>query len=467
MKFRSTFKKLIAIAAVAATIVTTIPVSAADLHMSSAKAGASEEAVNTTPAEVNVESLIDIVEPKTATTASYPHVFSSQEEVNLLYYLNNIRLNKGYQPLSTFAGLQNCADGRLNEIRYNKSNTRPDGRDCYTVFDDFGVDWDWAYEIFTWDEATSYDALLYLLSDELGIAEDFVNLVCDTDFDHVGTSVNTIGSTPYYEMMFHGSCNPIAISIWNEQDVYYVPYGTSLNDMNIFVQSLCEHDLSYFPLSEGIISGYNPNLANVVQQVTIRYCGLTYTFDVMVYGLTNFTDVHPSYWYYSAVDYVYCNNIMDGKSYTYFGANDSITRGQFATILYRIQGSPAPTNPNPFVDVASSTYYYNAIRWANSVGVVEGFTDTAFVPENSITREQMAAMMYRYANYLGLNTTQRASLSRFQDNGSISPYAADAISWAVAVGLMDGVTDTSLAPQSVATRGQCAAIIQRFMTNVM
>ena len=119
------------------------------------------------------------------------------------------------------------------------------------------------------------------------------------------------------------------------------------------------------------------------------------------------------------------------------------------------------------MDVASSTYYYNAIRWANSVGVVEGFTDTAFVPENSITREQTAAMMYRYANYLGLNTTQRASLSRFQDNGSISPYAADAISWAVAVGLMDGVTDTSLAPQSVATRGQCAAIIQRFMTNVM
>lgn len=158
---------------------------------------------------------------------------------------------------------------------------------------------------------------------------------------------------------------------------------------------------------------------------------------------------------------------MSGLSNTVFGAANPVTRGQFAAILYRMQGRPAASTQGNFIDVAPNTYYAKAVNWANGAGIVNGYTATLFAPDASITREQMAVMMFKYAQYLGLDTTQRANIYAYNDANQVSSYAANALSWAVAKGLISGMTPTILAPQNSASRAECAAIIQRFIQKVM
>lgn len=179
-----------------------------------------------------------------------------------------------------------------------------------------------------------------------------------------------------------------------------------------------------------------------------------------------FGDVKSGDWFYNDVKYVYEKGMMAGTAADVFAPNATTTRAMIVTILYRLEGSPAVTGTNAFVDVPTGQWYTDAVNWAAANQIVKGTSATTFAPNDSITREQMAAILYRYAQYKGYDVTKKADLSGYSDNGQVSAYAKDALAWANAAKLINGVTNTTLAPQGNATRAQVSAILHRFCDGV-
>lgn len=174
-----------------------------------------------------------------------------------------------------------------------------------------------------------------------------------------------------------------------------------------------------------------------------------------------FTDVGPGDWFRDAVAYVYGAHLMNGTEPGLFGPGDTTTRGMIVTILHRYEGSPA-AGASAFPDVPQGRYYAAPVSWAAANGVVNGYETGLFGPEDPITREQMAAILYRYAQHKGLDVSGRANLSVYADAWQISPYAADAMAWAVHTGLITGVDSRTLQPGGSAIRAQVATILMRF-----
>ncbi len=179
-----------------------------------------------------------------------------------------------------------------------------------------------------------------------------------------------------------------------------------------------------------------------------------------------FTDVDTTQWYHEAIDYVIESGMMNGVAADKFAPNSTTTRGMIVTILYRLEGEPAVSGSSVFTDVSDGTWYTDAVAWAAAKGVVNGTSPTTFDPNDPITREQMAAILYRYASYKGYDVAEKADLSSYTDAGQISAYAADPMAWANAQGLITGVTPTTLVPQGNATRAQVATILMRFCETV-
>lgn len=180
-----------------------------------------------------------------------------------------------------------------------------------------------------------------------------------------------------------------------------------------------------------------------------------------------FKDVKTADWFYNDVKYVYEKGMMAGTAADVFAPNATTTRAMIVTILYRLEGSPAVTGTSAFVDVPAGQWYTDAVNWAAANQIVKGTSATTFAPNASITREQMAAILYRYAQYKGYDVTKKADLSGYSDNGQVSAYAKDALAWANAAKLINGVTNTTLAPQGNATRAQVSAILHRFCDGVV
>ena len=180
-----------------------------------------------------------------------------------------------------------------------------------------------------------------------------------------------------------------------------------------------------------------------------------------------FGDVKTADWFYNDVKYVYDKGMMAGTAADVFAPNATTTRAMIVTILYRLEGSPAVTGTSAFVDVPAGQWYTDAVNWAAANQIVKGTSATTFAPNDSITREQMAAILYRYAQYKGYDVTKKADLSGYSDNSQVSAYAKDALAWANAAKLINGVTNTTLAPQGNATRAQVSAILHRFCDGVV
>ena len=179
-----------------------------------------------------------------------------------------------------------------------------------------------------------------------------------------------------------------------------------------------------------------------------------------------FIDVDENDWFYDAVTYVYSEGMMDGISATQFAPNSNLTRGMVVTMLYRLEDEPRVTGSSGFDDVASGAWYADAVTWAAENGIVNGVSDAEFAPNDNITREQLAAILYRYAEHNDYDVSGRDDLSEFTDRDSISGYALDAMRWAVDEGLITGVTDTTIEPLGTATRAQAATMFMRFMSTV-
>ena len=185
-------------------------------------------------------------------------------------------------------------------------------------------------------------------------------------------------------------------------------------------------------------------------------------FLVMITQGGAFDDVRKNAWYEESVAYVSEHQLMTGVAENKFYPDGPVSRGMLVTILYRMEGSPAAPQTMPFGDVPSDAYYADAVAWAADAGIVSGYSERSFAPVDSVTREQVAAVLYRYAQKTGAVGAVEVSLSDYQDAETISPYARDAMAWAIASHVLEGTKADTLAPKSETTRAQVAAIIMRY-----
>lgn len=177
---------------------------------------------------------------------------------------------------------------------------------------------------------------------------------------------------------------------------------------------------------------------------------------------TQFSDVKETDWFFQSVQYVCAHGIMNGSSGNSFAPQDKTTRGMIVTMLYRYDGSPVVSGQCPFGDVAAGKYYRKAVIWAAENQIVGGLGGDRFGPDEPVTREQLAAILYRYANYKGYDTQRSVELAKFADRDDVGSYAVNAVKWAVADGLLSGVSATELQPKGFAIRAQVTAILMRF-----
>lgn len=177
-----------------------------------------------------------------------------------------------------------------------------------------------------------------------------------------------------------------------------------------------------------------------------------------------FTDVKETDWYYDSVRYVYTKGLMNGTSDTEFAPGVSLTRAMLVTVLWRLEEEPVVNYLMPFGDIAQETWYAEAVRWAASEGIVNGVTDTSFAPDSNITREQIATIMYRYAQYKDVAPTGTWAIQLdYSDLADISDYAMDGVMYCKLKGIMQGKDNNNFAPKDNATRAEIATILQRFV----
>ena len=199
-----------------------------------------------------------------------------------------------------------------------------------------------------------------------------------------------------------------------------------------------------------------------------RASGCTFTNNTwqpegMVASGTRFIDVRNTDWFYDTVEYVAETDLMTGTSTAEFSPKDNMTRAMLVTVLYRLEGGPDVTGSIPFPDVKSGQWYSNAILWANQNDIVNGYGNGTFGWNDNITREQAVAILYRYAQSENENVSASADLSGFTDLSSISDWALGAMKWAVAEGLVQGRTATTVEPKGTSTRAEIATIFKRYI----
>ncbi len=207
--------------------------------------------------------------------------------------------------------------------------------------------------------------------------------------------------------------------------------------------------------SIGAVESYTCSSLKIYDRITVEFTD----------GTLLFTDVRETDWFYDDVVFAYENGLFSGTTATTFSPYAPMTRAMLVTVLYRLEGEPAVTGRSGFSDVMIGSYYEAAVTWAADNGIVNGTSATTFSPSENVTREQMAAILCRYAQYKQYGTSASASLSAFSDASAVSTYAKAPLSWAVAEKLVNG-TDGKLLPRASATRAQVAAILHRFVENI-
>lgn len=179
-----------------------------------------------------------------------------------------------------------------------------------------------------------------------------------------------------------------------------------------------------------------------------------------------FLDVAPDAWYYSAVAYAHDNGLMNGVAADRFAPETTLTRAMMAAVLYNLDGASAGSDAT-FTDVEPGSWYADAVNWAAGSGIANGFEDGGFRPDDPLTREQMAAFLYNYAEYKGYDLSAAGDLAAFTDADEIGTWAADVVKWAVGADILHGTSDTTLAPKGTATRAEVATVLMNFCENVV
>ena len=174
-----------------------------------------------------------------------------------------------------------------------------------------------------------------------------------------------------------------------------------------------------------------------------------------------FTDVDQTKYYHEAVDQLYTDGVMVGYNDTTYGIGKPMTRGMVVTVLYRMAGSPEVSGAATFTDLRKGAYYEKAVIWAAENGIAQGYDKNTFAPDQTVSRQQMAAFLYRYAKLQGMDVTGQSDLSGFKDSKDVGKYAETAMAWAVDAGIVQGTTSSTLSPKAVLPRQQCAVMLYR------
>lgn len=387
---------------------------------------------------------------------------TSDSEWDVIYLVNKVRMQNGLEPLSVNAQMQQAADVRKEELVTQFDHTRPNGTDCFTALNEAGVSYTTAGENIAAGQVDAMDAMDSWMNSDGHRAN-----ILTEEFTHIGAGhyETNQGYGNYWVQLFTGSCTPTNIEI--DADVsegsWILPDEYTIDNIGLELKVECEHGTSYMPIIEEMCSPVDMTKKDEPQDVTVSYGGQTATFSVVVKDTMHFDDVDEDAWYYDYVATVYYNDIMKGLTDTKFGTNSVLSRSQFATILYRLVGEPEVEFEDYFDDVAPGQWYSDAIIWAVEEGVVTGYADGRFGINDSLTREQLVVMLYRFEGEPDANY----DYSSFKDAGKVSSYATDAISWAVEKGLLTGKDGgTRLDPQGKTTRAEAAAIIVRFLNSI-
>lgn len=216
-----------------------------------------------------------------------------------------------------------------------------------------------------------------------------------------------------------------------------------------------------------VIYAYEPGMANYTQNynITVDNASVAATIPVDSFGMA-YTDVATSDWFCDAVQYVTDNGIMNGTSATTFAPNSATTRAMLVTMLYRMEGEPAANSDANFTDVAAGTWYTDAVNWAADNNIVGGYGNGKFGTNDNLTRQDLATILYRYAQYKGYDVSGQNDLAAFTDAASVSSYAQSAVKWAVDAGIISGVKADVLSPKTDTSRAQVATMLMRFAENV-
>ena len=180
-----------------------------------------------------------------------------------------------------------------------------------------------------------------------------------------------------------------------------------------------------------------------------------------------FSDVNDGNWFKGAVDFASSHELFNGVTTTEFAPNTAMTRGMLVTVLWRLENKPEDFAANGFSDVANGTWYTEAVAWAAKNGIVTGYSDGTFLPNRNVTRQEMAAMLYRYMNYIGYDLSARGDLSRFADEDEVSAWAEENMRWANGAGIITGKDGNRIDPLGNATRAEVATMLMRIVTNMV
>ena len=282
-----------------------------------------------------------------------------------------------------------------------------------------------------------------------------VNLVDGKPYAYVG--LERIGGVMVYDLS--DPTHPTFVEYVNTRDftVDFPEEGTDPAQGDVSVEGMCVVPAAVSPTGQALLLTAN--------EVSGTVAVFQHSQQAETPAELPFTDVTQGDWYYDAVAYAYENGLMTGTGDRLFAPSGTTTRAQLVTILHRLEGQPA-AGEAAFSDVPAGQWYTEAVAWAAANSIVNGVSDTTFAPNDPVTREQMAAILYRYAQYKGYDVTASGDLSGYTDAGAIRPYAEAAMAWANGAGLITGVSDTTLQPRGNSTRAQVATILMRFCQKV-
>lgn len=398
---------------------------------------------------------------------------------DVINQVNTLRRQNGLHELEIDDKLMNTAMQRAAECSVYYSHTRPNDTSCLDIFPSASVRGE--------NIAAGQSSPSAVVSDWTNSPGHYANMVND-DYTSIGVGCFYIDGHYYWAQSFTSGQPASHTKSGNTQTTVSVPvssnhfilrsdYGTITAKIGEKVQLPVQLINSGFNNThttiQAKVSGYSaPSIVDLTKEplaitgkqsgtgtVTVRFeNGMSAAYYINV--TSPYSDVSDSSWYYDAISWADSKNLIDSASQTTFGATLPMSRGMTAELLYRLEGSPFNTRMGYFLDATPK--YAAAINWVASQGLMNGYGNNIFGPDNALTREQMAAILFRYAQYKGIDTSARADISRYEDSNLVSNYAMDAMRWANSTGLISGTSTSTLSPARNITRAEAAAIFMRF-----
>ena len=417
------------------------------------------------------------------TTIKIDGYFDYQKANEVLTIVNKERANNGLSALKMDRSLLETAMQRAAESSIYWDHIRPDGSYCFTANSKMTRE-NIAYGAWTaeqvmnmWMNSSGHKANI-LSSDSKSIGIGCFNyngvnywVQCFGEDEAEGTTITENKNATskisieadYVDLRLERSSMELKIgeSQYNVIENYECYYGLQLVKLNADSAIWKSSNEKIATVDDyGNVKGITPGKVTI--SAIIGEMELTYEVTIKL----PFDDVNENDWFYNAVKYTYCNKIMSGLNGNTFSPNTKVTRGMLVTILYNLEGHPSITGTSKFADVQNKNiYFYNAVVLASNNNVVSGYANGKFGPDDNITREQLATILYNYCRYKGKYKTVHADYSKFTDNNKISDFAKWGMNWAVGNKIVNG-SNGKLNPQGTATRAEAAAMISNYCSKI-